>query len=262
MKIVIHTDKLSKYYGKGGEIKAVDELDLEVYEGETFGLLGPNGAGKTTTVRLLNCIIKPTRGIAIVDGYDILKQDTEVKRVTGLLAESPGLYEKLSAYEFLEFMGALYDVPSDTLHERIDDLLKLFSLYDRRDYLLEGYSRGMKQKVLIASALIHDPPILFLDEPTSMLDPRTALMVKDLIKKLADSAGKTIFICSHILPLVEELCDRIGIINQGRLIAVGTIEEIISQTRTKTLEEAFIAITGGVEEKKLLAWREQKGAGA
>jgi len=260
MKTVISTDGLSKYYGKGGEIKAVDELDLEVYEGETFGLLGPNGAGKTTTVRLLNCIIKPTGGTASVNGYDILKQGTEVKRITGLLAESPGLYEKLSAHEFLEFMGALYDVPGDVLRERIDNLLKLFSLYDRRDYLLEGYSRGMKQKVLIASALIHDPPVLFLDEPTSMLDPRAALMVKDLIKKLANGAGKTIFICSHILPIVEELCDRIGIINQGKLIAVGTIDEIKAQTGTKTLEEAFIAITGGVEEKELLAWREQKGA--
>ena len=260
MKVLIRTDSLSKYYGKGGEIKAVDELDLEVYEGETFGLLGPNGAGKTTTVRLLNGIIKPTSGTATVNGYDILKEETEVKRVTGLLAESPGLYEKLSAYEFLEFMGALYDVPSDILPERIDDLLKLFDLDERHDYLLEGYSRGMKQKVLIAAALIHDPPILFFDEPTSMLDPRAALMVKDLIKGLADSAGKTIFICSHILPLVEELCDRIGIINQGRLIALGTIDEIIAQTETKTLEEAFIAITGGTVEKELLAWREQRVA--
>ncbi|UCG37438.1 MAG: ABC transporter ATP-binding protein, partial [Candidatus Bathyarchaeota archaeon] len=177
---------MSKHYGKGGEIKAVDELDLEVYEGETFGLLGPNGAGKTTTVRLLNCIIKPTGGTATVLGYDILRKETDVKKITGLLAESPGLYEKLSAHEFLEFMGALYDVPDNILADRIDDLLKLFGLYDRRDYLLEGYSRGMKQRILIASALIHDPPILFLDEPTSMLDPRAALMVKDLIKKLAD----------------------------------------------------------------------------
>ncbi|UCE95693.1 MAG: ABC transporter ATP-binding protein [Candidatus Bathyarchaeota archaeon] len=258
MKVVIHTDHLSKYYGKGGEIKAVDELDLEVYDGETFGLLGPNGAGKTTTVRLLNCIIKPTSGTATVNGFNILKEETAVKQVTGLLAESPGLYEKLSAYEFLEFMGALYNVPSDILIERIDDLLKLFSLHERRDYLLEGYSRGMKQKILIASALIHDPPILFLDEPTSMLDPRAALMVKDLIKTLSDTAGKTIFICSHILPIVEELCDRIGIINQGRLIALGTVDEIIAQTKTKTLEEAFIAITGGVEGKELLAWREKR----
>jgi ABC-2 type transport system ATP-binding protein len=262
MKVVINTDNLSKYYGKRSEIKAVDELDLEVYEGETFGLLGPNGAGKTTTVRLLNCIIKPTKGTASVNGHDILKEENKVKQVTGLLAESPGLYEKLSAYEFLEFMGALYDVPRDVLRERIDDLLKLFSLHRRRDYLLEGYSRGMKQKVLIAAALIHDPPILFLDEPTSMLDPRAALMVKDLIRTLADTAGKTIFVCSHILPVVEELCDRIGIINQGRLIALGTVEEIISQTETKNLEEAFIAVTGGFEEKELLAWRKRKGDNA
>ena len=260
MKPIISTDKLSKYYGKNGVIKAVDDLDLEVYEGETFGLLGPNGAGKTTTVRLLNCIIKPTRGTATVNGYDILKQENDVKRVTGLLAESPGLYEKLSAFEFLEFMGALYDVSEEILPKRIDDLLKLFSLDDRRDYLLEGYSRGMKQKVLIAAALIHDPPILFFDEPTSMLDPRASLMVKDLIKKLANSAGKTIFICSHILPIVEELCDRIGIINQGQLIGLGTVDDIISQTGTKTLEEAFIAITGGVDEKELLAWREHRSA--
>jgi ABC-2 type transport system ATP-binding protein len=260
MKVIIRVESLSKHYGKNGEIKAVDELDLEVYEGETFGLLGSNGAGKTTTVRLLNCIIKPTSGTATVNGYDILKEETKVKRVTGLLAESPGLYEKLSASEFLEFIGALYDVPKHILPERIDNLLKLFSLHERRDYLLEGYSRGMKQKVLIAAAMIHDPPILFFDEPTSMLDPRAALMVKDLLKKLAESAGKTIFICSHILPIVEELCDRIGIINQGRLIALGTIEEIIIQTETKTLEDAFIAITGGVEAKELLAWRENKGA--
>jgi len=260
MKAVIRTEKLSKYYGKNGEIKAVDELSLEVYEGETFGLLGPNGAGKTTTVRLLNCIIKPTSGTATVNGYDILKQENEVKRETGLLAESPGLYEKLSAYEFLEFMGALYDVPKSILSERIDDLLKLFDLYDRCDHLLEGYSRGMKQKVLIASALIHDPSILFLDEPTSMLDPRAALMVKDLIKNLAERAGKTVFVCSHILPIIEELCGRIGIIEQGKLVAIGTIEEIISSSNTKSLEEAFISLTGGVEEKELLAWREHRSA--
>jgi ABC-2 type transport system ATP-binding protein len=177
-----------------------------------------------------------------------------------LLAESPGLYEKLSAKEFLEFIGALYDVPKDVLSERIDDLLKLFGLHDRRNDLLEGYSRGMKQKVLIAAALIHDPPILFFDEPTSNLDPVAALIVKDLLRKLADTAGKTIFICSHILPIVEELCDRIGIINGGKLIAVGTIKEIIAKTKTKTLEEAFIALTGGIDEKELLAWREHRGA--
>ena len=257
VKAVIKSEGLSKYYGKGGEIRAVDGLDLEVYEGETFGLLGPNGAGKTTVVRLLNGIIKPTSGTAIVREFDILEQENDVKRVTGMLAESPGLYDKLSGYEFLEFMGALYDVPEEILKERIDELLKLFGLHDRRDHLIEGYSSGMKQKLLIAAALIHDPPILFLDEPTSTLDPRASHMVKELIEELADTAGKTIFMCSHLLPVVEELCDRIGIINNGRLIAVGTVDEIIAQAGKETLEEAFIALTGGTVDSELLAWREQ-----
>jgi ABC-2 type transport system ATP-binding protein len=262
MSTIIRTDALSKLYGRNNGITAVDALDLDVYEGETFGLLGPNGAGKTTTIRLLNGIIKPTSGTATVKGYDIVKQADAVKRVTGLLAESPGLYEKLSAAEFLEFMGALYEVPNAILPDRITELLKLFSLHDRRNDLLEGYSRGMKQKVLIAAALIHDPPILFLDEPTSMLDPRAALMVKDLITQLAHTAGKTIFICSHILPLVEELCDRIGIITQGRLIALGTCDELQTQTATSSLEDAFIALTGGTEDRELLAWRRHENADA
>ena len=256
-KVVIETENLSKYYGKGGEIRALDELSIEVFEGETFGLLGPNGAGKTTAVRLLNGIIKPSGGTARVNGFDIVQREDDVKRVTGMLAESPGLYEKLSAREFLEFMGALYDVPGDLLEGRIDELLKLFGLHERRDHLIEGYSSGMKQKLLIAAALVHDPPILFFDEPTSTLDPRAAHMVKELIQELADTAGKTIFMCSHLLPVVEELCDRIGIINNGRLIAVGTIDEIIAQSGTGTLEEAFIALTGGVANGELLAWREQ-----
>lgn len=254
-KVLIRTDKLSKYFGKNGEIKAVDELDLEVYEGETFGLLGPNGAGKTTTVRLLNCILKPTHGTANINGFNISKEATQVKAITGLLAESPGLYEKLSAYEFLEFMGALYNIKGNILKERIEELLKLFGLVERKNHLLEGFSTGMKQKVLIAATLIHDPAVLFFDEPTAGLDPRAAHMVKDLINGLSDQIGKTIIVCSHILPLVEELCDRIGIINNGQLIAVGTVDEIISLAGTKTLEDAFIALTGGVDEKELLAWR-------
>jgi ABC-2 type transport system ATP-binding protein len=258
MNALIRTIALSKYYGKNNEIRAVDRLSLEVYQGETFGLLGPNGAGKTTAIRLLNCIIKPSEGSATVSGFDIIRDEINVKGITGLLAESPGLYEKLSAFEFLNFMGALYDVPPDVLPNRTKELLKLFGLEKRKDYLLEGFSRGMKQRILLAAALIHDPPILFLDEPTSTLDPRAALMVKDLIRKLSQDAGKTIFISSHILPVVEELCDRIGIINKGQLVALGTLDEILARTNKSTLEEAFIDLTGGVKEKELLAWREQR----
>ena len=255
MNVIIETENLSKSYGKG-TIKAVDNLTLQVYEGETFGLLGPNGAGKTTAVRLLNCIIEPTGGIARVNGLNILTQKDEVKRITGMLAESPGLYDKLSSYEFLEFIGNLYDVSDSILGDRVDELLRLFGLQDRKDHLIEGYSSGMKQKLLLAAALIHDPPIVFLDEPTSGLDPGAAHMVKELIRGLSDDAGRTVFLCSHILPIVEELCDRIGIINQGRLIAVGTVDEIKAQAGKKTLEDAFISLTGLSMESELLAWRE------
>jgi ABC-2 type transport system ATP-binding protein len=256
-KIVIETENLSKNYGKGKEIIALDELNIEVFESETFGLLGPNGAGKTTVVRLLNCIIKPSGGTARVNGFDIVLQEDDVKRITGMLAESPELYDKLSGQEFLEFMGALYDVPSSVLEGRIDELLKLLGLYERRNHLIEGYSSGMKQKLLIAAALIHDPPILFFDEPTSTLDPRAAHMIKELIQELSDTAGKTIFMCSHLLTVVEELCDRIGIIDNGRLVALGTIHEIIAKSGKRTLEEAFITLTGGLVNSELLAWREQ-----
>lgn len=255
IKTIIETENLSKSYGKG-TIKAVDNLNLKVYEGETFGLLGPNGAGKTTAVRLLNCIIEPTSGSAKINGLDIHTQKDDVKRITGMLAESPGIYDKLSSKEFLEFIGSLYDVPNNILGDRVDELLKLFGLKDRQDHLVEGYSSGMKQKLLLAAALIHDPPIIFLDEPTSALDPGAAHMVKDLIKGLSDDAGKTVFLCSHILPIVEELCDRIGIINEGRLIAVGSVDEIIAQAGKETLEDAFIALTGVSVESELLAWRE------
>ena len=255
MNVIIETENLSKTYGKG-TIKAVDNLNLKVYEGETFGLLGPNGAGKTTAVRLLNCIIEPTGGSAKINGLDINTQKDDVKRITGMLAESPGLYDKLSSSEFLEFIGSLYDVPDNILGDRVEELLKLFGLQDRKDHLIEGYSSGMKQKLLLAAALIHDPPIVFLDEPTSALDPGAAHMVKELIRELSDDAGKTVFLCSHILPIVEELCDRIGIINQGRLIAVGTVDEILAQAGKETLEDAFIALTGVSVDNELLAWRE------
>ena len=240
---LIQINNLSKFYAKGS-IKAVDDLSLNIRKGETFGLLGPNGAGKTTTIRLLNGLIKPTSGSADINGFNILTDTQKVKAISGLLAESPGVYEKLSAYEFLEFMGALYGLKGKDLKKRINDLLTFFDIFDRKNDLLEGLSTGMKQKVLLAVAIIHDPEVIFLDEPTAGLDPRAALVVKQLVKDLS-SQGKTLLISSHRLPVVEELCHRIGIINNGQLIALGTVDEIISQTGTTSLEDAFIALTGG-----------------
>lgn len=254
---IIEIKGLTKTFGSKNRIIAVNNLNLTIKKGETFGLLGSNGAGKTTTVRMLNGILKPTSGNALLNGFDIVKDSTQVKKITGLLAESPGIYEKLSAYEFLEFVGSLYKLDSKKLRKRINSLLEILDLTSRKDHLIEGFSSGMKQKLLLAAALINDPPLLFFDEPTSTLDPRSAYMIKELIKNLASANGKTIVICSHILPLVEELCDRIGIMHEGNLVAIGTIGEILEQARAKTLEEAFIKLTGGEITTNLYSWRNE-----
>ena len=253
---LIEIKGLTKVFGTKSKIVAVNNLNLSIKKGETFGLLGSNGAGKTTTVRLLNCILKPTSGTATINGFNITDNANEVKASTGMLAETPGIYEKLSGYEFLEFIGSLYKIKEKLLKKRINNLLELLGLSKRKNHLIEGYSSGMKQKLLLAAALINDPPILFFDEPTSNLDPRASYTIKELIKNLAKDGGKTIVVCSHILPLVEELCDRIGIMHEGSLVAVGTIDEILSETNTKTLEEAFIALTGGEITTDLFSWRQ------
>ncbi|MFX1379082.1 MAG: ABC transporter ATP-binding protein [Promethearchaeota archaeon] len=236
---------------------AVNNLNLNIPYGITYGLLGPNGAGKTTTVRMLNAIISPTSGTAEVVGYDIISESKQVKINCGFLPESPGLYQKLTAKEFLEFIGELYYLPKEVISTRIDELLELFDLEGRENDLLEGYSRGMKQKVCLCAALIQDPKIIFLDEPTSNLDPAAARIVKDLISELAKKADKTIFICTHLLDAAEELCDLIGIIDKGELKLEGTPKEIIDSVGAKDLEEAYLKIMGVSKIEDLLAWREE-----
>jgi len=250
----IKSKNLTKEFGN---IVAVKNLNLNIPYGITYGLLGPNGAGKTTTVRMLNAIISPTAGTAEVVGYDIITQSRQVKINCGFLPESPGLYQKLTAKEFLEFVGELYYLPKDVISARIDELLDLFNLVGRENDLLEGYSRGMKQKVCLCAALIQDPKIIFLDEPTSNLDPAAARMVKDLISELAKKADKTIFICTHLLDAAEELCDLIGIIDKGELKVEGSPKEIIDSVNAKDLEDAYLKIMGVSKIEDLLAWREE-----
>lgn len=250
----IVTQNLTKDFGN---VIAVKNLNLKIQYGKTYGILGPNGAGKTTTVRMLNSIISPTAGTAQVAGYDIITQSKEVKMNCGFLPESPGLYQKLTAVEFLEFIGELYYLPKDVISSRIDELLELFDLEDRENDLLEGYSRGMKQKVCLCAALIQDPTIIFLDEPTSNLDPAAAKMVKDLITELAKKADKTIFICTHLLDAAEDLCDLIGIIDKGALKVEGTPREIINSADAEDLEDAYLKIMGATKIEDLLAWRQE-----
>ena len=250
----IKTEDLTKSFGN---ILAVNKLKLNIPYGKTYGLLGPNGAGKTTTVRMLNAIISKTSGNASVGGYDIVTESQKVKMICGFLPESPGLYSKLTAKEFLEFIGELYYLPKDVISSRIDEMIELFNLEGRENDLLESYSRGMKQKVCLCAALIQDPKIIFLDEPTSNLDPATARMVKDLISQLAKKADKTIFICTHLLDTAEELCDIIGIIIDGELKIEGTPKEIIESVAAKDLEEAYLKITGATHIDDLLGWREE-----
>ena len=248
----IQSEVLKKYYGRN---LALDDINLKISYGKTFGLLGPNGAGKTTLIRILTCIIPPSSGSAQVAGYDVVKQPNEVKANCGLLPETPGLYQKLTAQEFLKFIGDLYYIPKDILQDRIDELLEIFELQNRKSDLLENYSKGMKQKISICCALIHDPKILFFDEPTSNLDPSSARIVKDLISEMVKKADKTVFLSSHLLDVAEELCDYICMINKGEIKIQGTLDEIIEKSKTKDLEEAYIKIIGKSNIENYLSWR-------
>ncbi len=206
---------------------------------------------------MLNSIITPTSGSAQVVGYNTITQSKEVKINSGFLPETPGLYQKLTAKEFLEFVGELYYLPKEVIFSRIDELISIFDLEGRENDLLEGYSRGMKQKVCLCAALIQDPKIVFLDEPTSNLDPAAARMVKDLISDLTKKADKTIFICTHLLDAAEELCDLIGIIDNGILKIEGSPKDIIESAEAENLEDAYLKIMGATRIEDLLAWREE-----
>ncbi|MCJ7693804.1 MAG: ABC transporter ATP-binding protein, partial [Anaerolineaceae bacterium] len=219
---MIITEGLTKIFKIGKkqkqEIIAVEELTLEVKEGEVFGFLGPNGAGKTTTVRMLTSLISPTRGKAFVNGLELGKDNTAIRRSVGILTESPGMYERLSAEKNLIIYAKLYDVEDPMA--QVNKFLKMLGLFDRRKDPVGSFSKGMRQKLAIARALLHDPKVLFLDEPTSGLDPESAKMVRDFIEVLKER-GRTIFMCTHNLDEADRLCDRIGIFKQ-HLITVNT----------------------------------------
>lgn len=223
MEPVIKTVGLSRNFG---DQRAVNELTLEIHQGEIFGFLGHNGAGKTTTVRLLNGVLAPTAGSAIVLGMKPDTQGHDLRQRTGVLTETPALDERLSGYENLAIYADLYNVPQNTKAERIAYLFDVFALADRAQDKAAGYSKGMKQRLALARSMLHNPEILFLDEPTAALDPVGARQVHDMILRLSHEEGRTIFLCTHNLPEAQRLCDRIGVMEHGRLIALGKTEEL------------------------------------
>ena len=247
---VIEIIGLTKRYGN---ITAVSNINLSIPSGQFFGFLGPNGAGKTTTIKTLVGLLKPTSGVVKVQGFDVQKQPLQAKRVAGFIPDKPFIYEKLTGREFLQFSAGLYQVKASEVETRIAQLLEMFELSEWANELVESYSHGMRQKLVMSASLIHQPQVLVVDEPMVGLDPKGARLVKQIFKEIC-AKGTTIFMSTHTLEIAEQMCDHIGIIQKGEIIAQGTIEDLRQQAKTSqtNLEDIFLELTGGHEMKEII----------
>ncbi len=246
---LIETRNLVKRFG---DKLAVNNVSFEVRGGEIFGFLGPNGAGKTTTIKIIVGLLQPTSGSVKVGGYDVQLQPLQAKAASGYVPDTPNLYAKLTGRELLRFVADLYNLDRKSMAQRIDDLLRMFDLTAAAEDTIDSYSHGMQQKTSLAAALMHDPKVLVLDEPTVGLDPKSARLIKDILRQMA-GRGAAVFLSTHILEIAERMCDRIGIINQGELIASGTMEELraLDKSGQASLEDIFLSLTGGTEEAEI-----------
>jgi ABC-2 type transport system ATP-binding protein len=243
----IKITNLQKSYGSALVLK---DINLEVNTGEIIGYIGPNGAGKSTTIKVLIGMIPDYAGQVEVLGRDVKTNSIEVKRLIGYVPENAMLYDTLSPMEYLRFLGSLYELDTQHIEDKATELLRLFTLYDQRNDRMTTFSKGMKQKVLLISGLLHNPEVIFLDEPLSGLDANAVILVKEILSQLKQ-AGKTIFYSSHIMDVVEKISDRIVLINQGTVIANGTFDELKSQRETGSLEQIFNQLTGNNEHVHL-----------
>jgi ABC-2 type transport system ATP-binding protein len=243
---MIKTHTLTKKFGSN---EAVKNLDLDIPEGEFFCFLGPNGAGKTTTIKILTGLIQPTSGTASIGGYDTQKNPLDTKRLIGYIPDHPFLYQKLTGREFMQFVAGIYQIPHQGLKESTEDLLDIFELAHMGDLLIENYSHGMRQKLSFASCFLHNPRVVIVDEPWVGLDPKNIRAVKDFLKRKTIEDGLTVFMSTHSLSIAEEVADRIGIINHGHLLHVGTVPEIMALAESpETLEDVFLELTRGEDE--------------
>ena len=245
---MIELKELTKKYG---DFEAVNNLNLSVCKGEVFGFIGPNGAAKTTTIKMMSGILEPTRGTVSIAGINMRDAPEKAKRKIGFIPDRPYLYEKLSGMEFLKFTADLYGVSEETFQASAYEILKDFSLADWADELVESYSHGMKQRLIMSAALLHDPEVIIVDEPMVGLDPAAIIMVKALFRKLAGK-GVTVFMSTHTLKVAQDTCDRIGVINKGRLIATGTTQELqrAANVSEADLEQVFLNLTNNRSEKQ------------
>lgn len=239
---MIELSNLTKSYNKG-VVKAVDNLTLTVKAGEIFGFLGPNGAGKTTTIKMMVGLLRSDSGRVIINGFDIDIDPLSVKRSISYVPDNPEVYEKLSGIEYLNFLGDVYGVPAAARKERLERFLELFEMRAAVGDLIQSYSHGMRQKITLIGALLHEPDVFILDEPMVGLDPRSVHNLKEYMREHC-SRGKTVFFSTHILEVAEKLCDRIGIIRKGELVALGTMQELKAQSQNQeTLENIFLELT-------------------
>lgn len=245
--MIIRLDNVTKKYGNS---IALDNINLQIQKGECYVFLGPNGAGKTTTIKLITGLLKPTNGKVYVKGYDIEKDYIQAKRYISYIPDVPFLYDKLTGREFLIFTAKIFGISNEDTKKRISALTGQFGLAEYQYRLIEEYSHGMKQRLVMCAALIHDAEIIMVDEPMVALDPAAIKMVKDIFRQKTRE-GVTIFMSTHTLSIAEEIGDRIGIINKGRIIAEGTIEEIKRKTSTSgTLEEIYLGLTAAANDEK------------
>jgi ABC-2 type transport system ATP-binding protein len=227
-----------------GEITAVDDISFHVKRGEIFAFLGPNGAGKSTTISMLTTMLRPTSGKLLLNNHDVTREQDNARKSFGIVFQDPALEEELTAYENMKIHAVLYGISKKEQESRIQELLELVDLWERRDSLVRTYSGGMRRRLEIARGLLHHPTILFLDEPTLGLDTQTRNLLWDYVEKLSRHEGMTIFFTTHYLDEAEHVADRIAIIDHGKIITTGTVKELTNQTKTKTLEEAYLQLTG------------------
>ena len=238
---MISADDVSKSFG---DIKAVDSISFEVKKGEIFAFLGPNGAGKTTTIKMLTTLLNPTHGEVFLNGHNVTENPHETRRSFGIVFQDPSLDNELTAYENMQFHAILYGLPKNVYKQRIVDLLNLVELYDRKDSYVKNFSGGMKRRLEIARGLLHHPKVLFLDEPTIGLDPQTRNHIWAYINNLNKKENVTIFFTTHHMEEVERIAQKVAIVDHGKILILGTIQEVIQKAGAKNLEDAFISLTG------------------